>query len=96
MIFFQPDVYKSSTLKPTMLQHPKYDSESILHCPHDKSHQHKTDRKFPVVEVRSNPGILKNEIDYLSVFIDAILHFQFIAKCIRKAVFNHNYRKTSL
>ena len=66
-IFFQPDVYKSSTLKPTMLQHPKYDSESILHCPHDKSHQHKTDRKFPVVEVRSGPGMFENEIEAAQV-----------------------------
>ena len=38
--------------------------------------------------------MFENEIDYLSVYSDAVLYFQFIAKCVRKAVSSHKNGNT--
>ncbi len=53
---FQPDVYKSSSMKPTEQQHPRYSGRSLLRCPHDNSHQGHTELRFPAVEPSNEPG----------------------------------------
>jgi len=44
---------KPAPLQPGALQHPKYDPTSLLHCPHDSSHQEKQ-TKCPVFTLDDN------------------------------------------